>query len=62
MAPDPSTDAHKAREQARAGFLAAVDMGSEVREATARLRAHHDRNHWGEGLERAMQLRGNSAS
>ena len=57
MNPDPLEQARAAQEHARKGFLAAVDMGAEVRRVTERLAEHNRRNHFGEGLELAMRRR-----
>lgn len=49
--PDPMEQAKAARAHSKAGFLAAVDMGAEVRRVTGSLHEHARRNHFGEGLE-----------
>jgi hypothetical protein len=51
MGPDPMEQAKSAREHSKAGFLAAVDMGAEVRRVADSLHEHARRNHFGEGLE-----------
>ena len=54
MERDPLADAKKAQEHARIGFLSAVEQGIEVRRVTDKLKQHHERNHYGILLERAM--------
>lgn len=54
MESDPLALAQAARLHSRNTFLDAVDMGAEVRRVTESLQERIKRNHFGEGLERAM--------
>lgn len=49
--------ARRARAAARDNFIAAVELGQQVREVTEQMHRHVRNNHFGEGLDRAWRKR-----
>lgn len=49
--------ARRARATARHNFIAAVELGQQVREVTEQMHRHVRNNHFGEGLDRAWRKR-----